>query len=459
MKTIIYSLIFMALSVVGTLSAQTANVIYENFAGFTRTDVTVNNRAKILKTDEVTTLSGWTFCSGARQEAGALKLGQGSTIGYVTTPKLDLSSGTITINIQAAEYVAPTVAGAAPVKVAILIDGVKVGEVSVGQAWRDQNHTDPFNNYSLSGISAQTSTSRVTIEVGNSVNGGTAGNSIILDQVDVLVNGSSVISETLAGFSLGYSYTWNKNWIGSGTTYTNFTPVTSPTDLFPFIIGELSTELDSRTQQIGWKGKAIFEKGGMAVIGWERQYNAASVTYPDSPGYLTTPTISFHSGDVLTYTIGTNVGLVGTPSAPTMQVLLGDVNSTNVISTPTLVSSSTTTAGTTYTYTFSTTVESPITFKLGTTSSTKDEVFLSLVQLSRTVTDIEKNSYSLSVSTQKNQLIINNSGLSQNISIFSLSGELLTSVKVSSGYNKFELNKGFYIIRTVNGNSIKIVIP
>jgi hypothetical protein len=404
MKKITTLFILMVLLSINALNAQ-ITVFTENFSGFTRTDVSANNRAKIMKTNGVTAMSGWIICSGARQEAGALKLGQGSTIGYVTTPKLDLSGGTITVSFNAAQYVRPALTPPATYKVAVLVDGAKVGEVTVGMAWRDVNTTNPFNSYSVSGISAASSNSRITLEVGNTANGGTAGNSIILDQVEVAVNGTSVLVETLNNFTLGYSWTWNQTWDGAATYTSN-----SPTDLFPFIIGELNTELDTRTQATGWKGKAIFEKGGMAVIGWERQYNAASVSYPDYPGYLTTPTINYQTGDVLTYTVGTNVGLVGTPSAPTMQVLLGDINSPTVISTPSLASSSTTTAGTTYTYTFTSSGSSPITFKLGGTV-TKDEAFLSLVKIDRTSVFVSSNANISSISASSAIDVTVSSGL------------------------------------------------
>lgn len=455
MKKITSLFVLMALTCICTLNAQVTTILTENFAGFSRTDVTVNNRAKILKTDGVTALPGWTICSGARQEAGALKLGQGSTIGYVTTPKLNLSGGSISVSINAAVYAKPLASpGATSIKVAVLIDGTKVGEVSVGQAWRDVNHTDPFNNYSVTDIPASSTNSRVTIEVGNTANGGTAGNSVILDQVEISVNGSTVLVETFDNFTLGYSWTWNQTWDGA-TTYTN----NAPTDLFPFIIGEVSTELDSRTQSFGWKGKAIFEKGGMAVIGWERQYNSAT-TEADYPGYLTIPNISYHNGDILTYAVGTNVGLVGTPSAPTMQVLLGDINSSTVISTPTLPSSTVTSSATTYTYTFTSSGSSPITFKLGTTSSTKDEVFLSLIKVERNVTGIEqlKNDNNLWVSSQKNQLVVNNTGLQQEVSLYSINGILVKVLKINNGVSRFNLNNGVYILRTVSGHTLKVII-
>jgi hypothetical protein len=454
MKTIIHTLIFQFFCALNILNAQTT-VFSENFTGFARTDVTVNNRSKVLKTDGITTLPGWIICSGARQEAGALKLGQGSTVGYVTTPKLNLSTGSISVSINAAVYAKPLASpGAAPIKVAVLVDGAKVGEFSVGQAWRDVNHSDPFNNYSLADIPAASANSKVTIEVGNTTNGGTAGNSVILDQVQVTVNGTSVLLETFDNFTLGYSWTWNQTWDGA-SNYTN----NSPTDLFPFIIGELSTELNSRTQQSGWKGKAIFEKGGMAVIGWERKYNSAT-TEPDYPGYLTTPNISYQTGDVLTYIVGTNVGLVGTPSSPTMQVLLGDINSSTVISTPTLSSATATSAATTYTYTFTDAGTNPITFKLGTTTSTKDEAFLSLVKVERSInTSInEKNKNKIIVTTKGNQLIINNYDVQDDVFIYSYSGMLIKKLRIVNGYNQFNLNQGIYIIKMVNGHSFKVII-
>ena len=455
MKTIIYTLIFQVICALGILNAQITTVFTENFSGFARTDVTVNNRAKIMKTDGVTTLPGWTFCSGARQEAGALKLGQGSTVGYVTSPNLNLTGGNISVSINAAVYVKPLASpGATPIKVAVLVDGVKAGEFSVGQAWRDVNHTDPFNNYSLVDIPAASANSKVTIEVGNTTNGGTAGNSVILDQVEISVNGTSVLVETFDNFSLGYSWTWNQTWDGA-TTYTN----NSPTDLFPFIIGEVSTELDSRTQSSGWKGKAIFEKGGMVVIGWERKYNSAT-TEADYPGYLTTPNISYQTGDILTYAVGTNVGLVGTPSAPTMQVLLGDINSSTEISVPTLPSSTVTSAATTYTYTFTTTGTSPLTFKLGTTASTKNEVFLSLIKVERSPsTFINENDYKKIICSSKgSQLIINNSDVQQDVALYTFNGLLIKILKVGNGYNQFNLNKGVYIIKTQNGQPLKVII-
>jgi len=452
MKTIIYTLIFQVICALNFLNAETT-VLTENFSGFTRTDVTANNRAKIMKTDGVTTLPGWIFCSGARQEAGALKLGQGSTIGYATTPKLNLSTGSISVSINAAVYAKPLASpGAAAIKVAVLVDGTKVGEFSVGQAWRDVNHTDPFNNYTITDIPTAGANSRVTIEVGNTTNGGTAGNSVILDQVEVSANGTSVLVETFDNFTLGYSWTWNQTWDGA-TTYTS----NSPTDLFPFITGELTTELDARTQVTGWKGKAIFEKGGMAVIGWERQYNAAT-TEADYPGYLTTPNISYQIGDILTYAVGTNLGLVGTPSAPTMQVLLGDINSTTVISTPTLPSSTATSDATTYTYTFTETGTSPITFKLGGTV-TKDEAFLSLVKVERSTTTINKNTENkILVYATGNQLIINNSDDTQEVCIYSGNGMLIKSFNLNHGQNKLNLNKGVYILQTKSGKTQKIVI-
>ena len=452
MKTIIYTLIFQAICALNILNAQ-ITVLTENYSGFARTDVTVNNRAKIMKTDGVTALPGWIICSGARQEAGALKLGQGSTIGYATTPKLNLSTGTISVSINAAVYAKPLASpGAAAIKVAVLVDGTKVGEFSVVQAWRDVNHTDPFNNYTITDIPTAGANSRVTIEVGNTTNGGTAGNSVILDQVEVSANGTSVLVETFDNFTLGYSWTWNQTWDGA-TTYTS----NSPTDLFPFIIGELTTELDARTQVTGWKGKAIFENGGKAVIGWERQYNAAT-TSPDYPGYLTTPNISYQTGDILTYAVGTNLGLVGTPSAPTMQVLLGDINSTTVISTPTLPSSTVTSGATTYTYTFTEAGTSPITFKLGG-AVTKDEAFLSLVKVERSTTTINKNTENkILVYATGNQLIINNSDDTQEVCIYSGNGMLIKSFSLNHGQNKLNLNKGVYILQTKSGKTQKIVI-
>lgn len=452
MKTIIYTLIFQVVCALNFLNAQ-ITVLTENYSGFARTDVTVNNRAKIMKTDGVTALPGWIICSGARQEAGALKLGQGSTIGYATTPKLNLSTGTISVSINAAVYAKPLASpGAAAIKVAVLVDGTKVGEFSVGQAWRDVNHTDPFNNYTITDIPTAGANSRVTIEVGNTTNGGTAGNSVILDQVEVSANGTSVLVETFDNFTLGYSWTWNQTWDGA-TTYTS----NSPTDLFPFIIGELTTELDARTQVTGWKGKAIFENGGKAVIGWERQYNAAT-TSPDNPGYLTTPNISYQTGDILTYAVGTNLGLVGTPSAPTMQVLLGDINSTTVISTPTLPSSTVTSGATTFTYTFTEAGTSSITFKLGG-AVTKDEAFLSLVKVERSTTTINKNTENkILVYATGNQLIINNSDDTQEVCIYSGNGMLIKSFSLNHGQNKLNLNKGVYIIQTKSGKTQKIVI-
>ena len=452
MKTIIYTLIFQVICALNILNAETT-VFTENFSGFTRTDVTVNNRAKIMKIDGVTTLPGWIICSGARQEAGAFKLGQGSTIGYVTTPKLNLSTGSISVSIKAAVYAKPLASpGAAAIKVAVLMDGTKVGEFSVGQAWRDVNHTDPFNNYTINDIPAAGANSRVTIEVGNTTNGGTAGNSVILDQVEVSANGTSVLVETFDNFTLGYSWTWNQTWDGA-TTYTS----NSPTDLFPFIIGELTTELDARTQTPGWKGKAIFENGGKAVIGWERKYNSAT-TEADYPGYLTTPNISYQIGDILTYAVGTNLGLVGTPSAPTMQVLLGDINSTTLISTPTLPSSTSTSNATTYTYTFTEAGTSPITFKLGGTV-TKDEAFLSLVKVERSTTTINKNTENkILVYATGNQLIINNSDDTQEVCIYSGNGMLIKSFSLNHGQNKLNINKGVYILKTKSGQTQKIVI-
>lgn len=452
MKTIIYTLIFQAVCALNILNAQ-ITVFTENFSGFTRTDVTANNRAKIMKTDGVTALPGWIICSGARQEAGALKLGQGSTIGYATTPKLNLSTGSISVSINAAVYAKPLASpGATPIKVAVLVDGAKVGEFSVGQAWRDVNHTDPFNDYTITDIPAAGANSRVTIEVGNTTNGGTAGNSVILDQVEVSVNGTSVLVETFDNFTLGYSWTWNQTWDGA-TTYT----ANAPTDLFPFIIGELTTELDARTQVTGWRGKAIFENGGKAVIGWERQYNSAT-TSPDYTGYLTTPNISYQTGDILTYSVGTNLGLVGTPSAPTIQVLLGDINSTTVISTPILPSSTATSDATTYTYTFTETGTSPITFKLGGTV-TKDEAFLSLVKVERSTTTINKNTENkISVYTTGNQLIINNYDTMQEIYIYSVNGSLVRSLRINCGANQLDLNKGVYYLKTFDGRILKVII-
>ena len=204
MKKTTLLFVLMAFMCISTLNAVVTTVLTENFTGFSRTDVSANNRAKVLHNDGITAMPGWIFCSGARQEAGALKLGQGSTIGYVTTPKLNLSGGSISISINAAVYVKPLVSpGATPIKVAVLIDGTKVGEVSVGQAWRDVNHTDPFNNYVVTDIPAASGNSRVTIEVGNTTNGGTAGNSFILNQVEVSVNGTSVLLETFDNFALG----------------------------------------------------------------------------------------------------------------------------------------------------------------------------------------------------------------------------------------------------------------
>jgi hypothetical protein len=441
MKTIKLSLLLISLFLCGLLPAQIVSIISENYISFSRVDVSTNNRAKVLHTDGVTAMPGWIFCSGARQEAGALKLGQGSTIGHVTTPKLNLSGGTISVSINAAVYAKPLASpGATPSKVAVLIDGTKVGEVSVGQAWRDVNHTDPFNNYLLTDIPAASANSRVTIEVGNSANGGTIGNSIILDQVEVSVNGTSLLLETFNNFTLGYSWTWNQTWDGA-TSYT----ANSPTDLFPFIVGEVSTELDVRTQQSGWKGKAIFEKGGSAVIGWERQYNSAT-TEPDSPGYLTTPSLSLKTGDILTWTAGTNTG------SPTLKALLGDINSTTEI-TPT------TTVGTTYTFTVPSAVNSPITFKL-IGAATTDEATLSLVKVERNVTGIEqlKNDNSLFVSSQNNQLIVNNTSAEQKLTLYSCSGVLIKHLIVNSGINQFDLNKGVYILRTVSGHILKVIV-
>jgi hypothetical protein len=451
MKTIIYTLIFQVICALSIINAQTT-VFTENFSGFTRTDVTVNNRAKIMKTDGVTALPGWIICSGARQEAGAFKLGQGSTIGYVTTPKLNLSGGAITVTIHGAQYVKPAVTPPATFKVAILVDGAKVGEVNVGMAWRDVNTTNPFNVYTVTDIPAATANSRVTIEVGNTSNGGTAGNSIILDQVEVAVNGSSVMVETFNNFTLGYSWTWNQTWDGA-TTYTN----NSPTDLFPFVIGELTTELDARTQAPGWKGKAIFEKGGMAVIGWERQYNAAT-TSPDYAGYLTTPPITYQTGDVLTYTVGTNVGLVGTPSAPTMEVLLGEISSSTVIGTPTLPGSTSTPDATSYTYTFTEGGTSPVTFKLGGTT-TKDEALLTLVKVERSTTTINNETEnSISVFTIGNELIINNTDAMQELSIYSYNGMLIITLDIEPGQNRLNINKGVYLLKLKSGITKKVVV-
>ena len=454
MKTIKLSLLLISLYMCSVVSGQIVSIFSENFTGFSRTDVTVNNRAKVLKTDGLTTLPGWIICSGARQEAGALKLGQGSTVGYVTTPKLNLTGGNISVSINAAVYVKPLASpGATPIKVAVLVDGVKAGEFSVGQAWRDVNHTDPFNNYSLVDIPAASANSKVTIEVGNTTNGGTAGNSVILDQVEISVNGTSVLVETFDNFLMGYSWTWNQTWDG-GTIYTS----NSPTDLFPFIIGEIITELDSRTQSSGWKGKAIFEKGGMAVIGWERQYNSAT-TEADYPGYLTTPNISYQTGDILTYTVGTNVGLVGTPSAPTMQVLLGDINSSTEISAPTLPSSTATSAATTYTYTFATSGTSPVTFKLGTTTSTKDEAFLSLVKVERSTTSINKKTENgITAFAIENKLIINNSDVMQDVFIYSCNGMLIKILSIEHGRNSLNINKGVYVLKSKSGQTLKIVV-
>lgn len=454
MKKITSLFAFIAFMCTCSLNAQVTTVFSENFTGFLRTDVSVNNRAKIMKTDGVTALPGWIFCSGVRQEAGALKLGQGSTIGYVTTPKLNLSTGSVSVSINAAVYAKPLASpGATPIKVAVLVDGTKVGEFSVGQAWRDVNHTDPFNNYTITDIPAAGANSRVTIEVGNTTNGGTAGNSVILDQVEVSANGTSVLVETFDNFTLGYSWTWNQTWDGASTYTSN-----SPTDLFPFIIGELTTELDAKTQVTGWKGKAVFENSGKAVIGWERQYNSAT-TSPDYPGYLTTPNIIYQTGDILTYSVGTNLGLVGTPSAPTMQVLLGDINSTTVISTPTLPSSTASSDATTYTYTFTEAGTSPITFKLGGTV-TKDEAFLSLIKVERSVTTSinEFNENRVIASSNNKQLIINNSGNQQNVNIYATNGELIKRLRIENGYNQFDLDKGIYILKTMDGRTQKVII-
>lgn len=440
MKTIKLSILSISLFLCSFLYAQTISIFSENFSGFSRTDVSTNNRAKILHTDGVTTMPGWIICSGARQEAGALKLGQGSTIGYVTTPKLNLSTGTIIVNFNAAQYVQPASPAPATYLVSVLVDGIKVGDVNVGMAWRDVGHTDTFNSYSVSGIPAATANSRITIEVGNTANGGTAGNSIVLDQVEVIVNGTSVLLETFNNFALGYSWTWNKTWDG-GTTYTT----NSPTDLFPFIVGEISTELDSRTQVVGWKGKAIFENGGMAVIGWERQYNS-STTEPDYPGYLSTPLLSLNAGDVLTWTTGTNTG------SPTITAFLGDINSTTQI-TPT------TTSGTTYTYNIPSDINSAITFKL-TGTTTTDEATLSLVKIEGIRTGISslKKDDNLYISSLNNQLTINNSGLQQTISLYSVNGYLIKIIKINNGINQLDLNKGVYIIKTISGHVLKVII-
>jgi hypothetical protein len=448
----LFILLFLGLSSFITLQSSN-NVFTEDFSKFTRTDVSVNNRAKILPTDALTTAKGWIVCSGARQNGGALKLGQGSTIGYVTTPKLNLSGGSITVNINAAQYIKPTSPAPATYKVAVLVDGTKVGELNVGMAWRDVNHTDAFPSYSLSGIPAATANSRITIEVGNTANGGTASNSVVLDQIDVLVNGTNILSESFDNFTLGYSWTWNQTWDGA-TTYTS----NAPTDLFPFISGEVSTELDSRTQTTGWKGKAIFENGGKAVIGWEQKWNSAT-TEAAYPGYLTTPSIEFKAGDVLSYTVGTNVGLVGNPSAPTLNVLTGDISSTTIIGTPVLPSSATSSAATAYTYTFTSDITTPITFKLGGTS-TKDEIFISNVTVTRTATgiDLYTEEAEVRLSVNNKSLILFNAGELKKASIYSLSGLLLHEYSLQHGENILELSRGIYLVKVGNQAVRKVVI-
>jgi len=440
MKTSKLSIFLISLFLCSVVSAQTISILSENFTGFSRTDVSTNNRAKVLHTDGVTAMPGWIICSGARQEAGALKLGQGSTIGHVTTPKLNLTGGNITVSFNASQYIKPASPAPATYLVSVLVDGVKVGDANVSMVWRDVNHSDPFNSYSVSGIAAATANSRITLEVGNSANGGTIGNSIILDQVEVSVNGTSVLLETFDNFKLGYSWTWNQTWDGA-TTYTS----NSPTDLFPFIVGEVSTELDVRTQQSGWKGKAIFEKGGSAVIGWERQYNSAT-TEPDASGYLTTPSLSLKTGDVLTWTAGTNTG------SPTIKAFLGDINSTSEII-------PTTTSGSTYTYTIPSAVNSPITFKL-TGSVTTDEATLSLVKIERNITGNEqiKSDNSLCVSSHNNQLLINNSGIQQVVSLYSVNGAFIKLITIDNGMNQFNLNKGVYFLKMVSGHTLKVII-
>lgn len=453
MKTIRLCTLLAFLGIYSMTRSQTATVFSEDFSKFIRTDVTVNNRAKIPSTDALTTAKGWLVCSGARQNGGALKLGQGSTIGYVTTPKLNLSGGSITVNINAAQYIKPTSPAPATYKVAVLIDGTKVGELNVGMAWRDVNHTDAFPSYSLSGISAATANSRITIEVGNTANGGTVSNSVVLDQVDVLVNGTNILSESFDNFTLGYSWTWNQTWDGA-TTYTS----NAPTDLFPFISGEVSTELDSRTQTAGWKGKAIFENGGKAVIGWEQKWNSAT-TEAAYPGYLTTPSIEFKAGDVLSYTVGTNVGLVGNPSAPTLNVLTGDISSTTIIGTPVLPSSTTSSTATAYTYTFTSDITTPITFKLGGTS-TKDEVFISNMSVARATsgTDLHTEDADLKISVVNNSLILFNTVEKRKVFIYSPSGLLLYEFYLQTGKNTLQLSHGIYLVKVNNQVVRKVVI-
>lgn len=437
---------------IDTLNAQIITVLSENFSGFTRSDVTVNNRAKILHTNGITSSQGWTFSSGTRQMGGSLKIGQGNTIGYVTTPKLNLSRGTITVNINAAQWIKPSVTPPATYKVAVLIDDSKVGEFNVGMAWRDVNHTEPFNNYSITNIPAATSNSRITIEVGNPANGGTLGNTIILDKMNIIIGGEILLVEAFDNFSAGYSWTWNQTWDGS-TTYTN----NSPSDLYPFIIGEVASELDNCTLQSGWKGEAIFEDAGKVVIGWEQKWNSTS-TEAAYPGYLTTPSLNLQVGDVLSYVIGANVGLLGAPSAPNLQVIVGGINSTKVISTPKLVSSSTTSTGTLYSYIFTESVNSPITFKLNGTS-TKDEVFLSSVKIERNTTgfDLLKEN-GLYINIKSNKLVVENSRDTQVLNLYSMNGSLINILHVNPGINTFQLNKGMYILKKVKGLSVKIVI-
>lgn len=456
MKTTFYSLILIALVTLGSLHAQTTTVFSENFTKFTGNDVSTTDRAQILNLDGTTTFPGWRFCSTSRQAGGALKLGQGSTLGYIVTPALDLSGGTIDVSFSGAPWAAPSSTTPASIQVAVLIDGVQVtgSPLTVTQVWSDPNHTvNSFPTYSITGIPTATSTSKITLMVGNTNYGGTLGNGIILDQFDVSVNGNSVLSESFNNFSLGYNYTWNRTWDGLST----LTSFTAPLDMYAYVVGQIDSELDQYTQQSGWTGDAIYQNGGKAVIGWERKYNAASATDPNYPGYLTTPTIELRAGDTVNFTTGVNA--TGTP---TLQVLLGDINSTNVLITPTLTS-----AATQFTTIIPTTSASKITFKItnapvSSGSLPTIDAFLSSIQITRVTTGINdvRNQNSLSVSAQSNELIIsNNANITQQVSVYSLTGSKVRELLINSGSNKFEFSKGAYIIRTEYGISKKIIIP
>jgi len=83
-----------------------------------------------------------------------------------------------------------------------------------------------------------------------------------------------------------------------------------------------------------------------------------------------------------------------------------------------------------------------------------------LVKVERSVSTFvnEKSVDKIIASSNGNQLIINNQDVQQNANLYAINGKLIKTLRINNGYNQFDLNKGVYIFKTLNGRILKVII-